>query len=335
MRTKYARLTSVALASATLLGCDPDSSARALGDFNTIVVLAVDSLWADVGDSLSTALEPRVFTTRNERTFEVEQMTPLDPRWEQLRGFVQVLAIGVPGDGWISPVVSDGSAQPPSIVRQTDVWARGQLVTALVLSPDNAAADALALADSLGATYDALFRRYVGQRMFASGEDTATRDSLLARYGFGITIPNVYNPTAASDSVHIFRSDAQMGGTLFRSIGIARREGMLPADPQAALDWRDQLAAEYYTRPPQATLRDTLITSSLPQGGIEVQGVWQSADPSFPEAGVFVTRMVPCPARNQTYLLDAWLLAPGRGKVEYMIQFQTILDSFTCADAQS
>jgi hypothetical protein len=335
MRTKYARLTSVALASAALLGCDPGSPTRALGDFNTIVVLVTDSLWAEVGDSLSAALEPRVFTTRNERTFEVEQMSPLDPRWEQLRGFVQVLSIGVPGDGWISPVTGTDAVQPPTIVQRSDVWTRGQLVTALVVSPGNAAGDVLALADSLGRTYDSLFRRYVGQRMFASGPNTELRDSLVARYGFGITIPNVYNPVAADDSVRVFRSDAQIGGTLFRSVAIARRDGVHAADAQSALDWRDQLAAVYYTRPPQTTTRDTLITGTLPDGGVEVQGIWESADTSFPEAGVFITRMIPCPDRNQTYLLDAWLLAPGRNKVEYMIQFQTILDSFACSGAQS
>ena len=335
MRTKYARMTSVALVSAALLGCDSGTSTRALGDFNTIVVIAVDSLWAEIGDSLTSALEPRVFTTRNERTFEVEHISPLDARWEQLRGFTQVLAIGVPGDGWILPVMKDATVQPPAIVQASDVWARQQLVTALAVSPERPTADALSLADSLGATYDALFRRYVGQRMFASGENTAARDTLLSHYGFGITIPNVYNPIASNDSVHVFRSDAQMGGTLFRSITIARRDGVEPMDAEAALAWRDRIAAEYYTRPPQTTGRDTIITGPLADGGIEVQGIWNSADTSFPEAGVFITRLVPCPAQNRTYLLDAWLLAPGRGKVEYMIQFQTILDSFTCAGTQS
>jgi hypothetical protein len=30
------------------------------------------------------------------------------------------------------------------------------------------------------------------------------------------------------------------------------------------------------------------------------------------------------------YLLDAWLYAPGKQKYEYMIQLQTILDTFRC-----
>ncbi len=336
MRTKYARLAAVALASAAALGCDPNSSARALGDFNTIVVLAVDSLWAEVGDSLSAALEPRVFTTRNERTFEVEQISPLDERWNQLRGFVQVLAIGVPGDGWIAPVLGEGTtAQPPALVRAEDVWARGQVVTALVVPPGDAAGAALALADSLGRTYDAAFRRYVAERMFASGAASGLRDSLEASAGFGITLPNVYNAAVRSDSLQVFRSETQVGGAMFRSIAIAARPGAVPADAEQALAWRDSLAARAYTRPPQVTQRDTLLVHPLPGGGVEVQGVWSSADTSFPEAGVFITRLVPCPAQDRTYLLDAWLLAPGRNKVEYLMQFQTILDSFACTGARS
>lgn len=336
MRTNYARLAAVALACAASLGCDPNSSARALGDVNTIVVLAVDSLWAEVGDSLSAALEPRVFTTRNERTFEVEQISPLDERWNQLRGFVQVLAIGVSGDGWIDPVLEgDAAVQPPALVRREDVWARGQVVTALVVPAGDPAASALAMADSLGRIYDGAFRRYVAQRMFASGEASGLRDSLEASAGFGITLPNVYNAAIRSDTLQVFRSETQVGGSMFRSIAIAQRPGTVAPDAEQALAWRDSLAARVYTRPPQVTQRDTLLVHPLANGGVEVQGIWSSADTSFPEAGIFITRLVPCPAQDRTYLLDAWLLAPGRNKVEYLIQFQTILDSFACAGART
>jgi len=30
------------------------------------------------------------------------------------------------------------------------------------------------------------------------------------------------------------------------------------------------------------------------------------------------------------YLIDAWLYAPGKEKYEYMIQLQTILNTFRC-----
>ncbi len=331
---KYARLTSVALACAAALGCNIDSTRSAFGEPTTIVVLAVDSLWVEVADSVLRALEPRVFTTRSERTFQVEQISPLDDRWNQLRQFVQVLAIGVPGDGWMEPLLDEPPSQLPAIVQAEDVWARGQVVTGLVVAHDRAAQGVYALADSLGRRYDARFREYTTQRMFASGQAVALRDSLRAGAGFGITLPNVYHPIEQTDSVRIFRSETQVGGSMFRSIAIASRAGAAAPDVQRVVAWRDEIAARHYRRPEQVSEHETLLVDTLAGGALQVQGVWRSTDASFPEAGVFISRVVPCPAQNRTYLLDAWLLAPGRNKYEYLIQFQTILDSFECAGAQ-
>ena len=171
--------------------------------------------------------------------------------------------------------------------------------------------------------------------MFASGQATALRDSLQTGAGFGITLPNVYRAVEQADSIRLFRSESQVGGTLFRSIAIASRDGVQDVDAQQLVAWRDSLAARYYTRPEQDTQRDTLLVDTLAGGALEVQGVWRSTDASYPEAGVFVSRAVPCPAQNRVYLLDAWLLAPGRSKYDYLIQFQNILDSFECAGAQA
>lgn len=330
---KYAGLTAAALASLSLAACNFDRSSRAIGDVTTIVVLAVDSLWAEVGDSVLRRLEPRIFTTRSERTFEVEHISPLDDRWTQLRDFTQVLAIGVPGDGWIEPVFEAPPTALPAITLRENVWSRGQTVTALAVSPDDAAAGVLSQADSLGSLYDARFRRYTLERMFASGQATALRDSLRAGAGFGLSLPNIYREVARNDSVRVFRTDTQVGGTMFRSITIASREGAAPMTAEQILAWRDALAAQYYANPTQATQRDTVLVDTVAHDALEVQGIWQSTDASFPEAGIFLSRAVPCPAQDRTFLLDAWLLAPGRSKYTYLIQFQNILDSFECAGA--
>ncbi len=57
-------------------------------------------------------------------------------------------------------------------------------------------------------------------------------------------------------------------------------------------------------------------TREIEGGALEVQGVWMSADPSWPAGGPFIDRVVPCPAQDRTYLLDAWLYAPGKRKYE-------------------
>lgn len=331
---EYARLASVILASAALLACDLANSRRAFGEVNTIVVVAADSLWAEVGDSVRQSLERRVFTTRSERTLRIEHISPLDAGWSRLRRFVQVLAIGVADDGWIAPILDAPPTRLPAIAQRDNVWAQGQSVTALVVPADGAAAGVLALADSLGRRYDASFRAYATAHMFASGRASALRDSLLANAGFGITLPRVYHAVARSDTVRIFRSESQAGGILFRTIAITSRADAAVPDAVQLLAWRDRLAAEYYTNPAHLTRRDTMLLDTLAGGALEVQGVWRSADASYPEAGLFVTRAVPCAAQDRLYLLDAWLLAPGRAKYQYLIQFRTIFDSFECAGAQ-
>ena len=65
-------------------------------------------------------------------------------------------------------------------------------------------------------------------------------------------------------------------------------------------------------------------------GATEVDGVWNGTVQNFPQAGPFITRLIPCPAQHRDYLLDAWLHAPASDKYEYMLQMDTILGSFDC-----
>src|SRR5690606_28147845 len=107
---------------------------QAIGNVGGIVVIATDSLWNAVGDSLTSALGPRIFTVRDERAFEVTHIAPTRPNWTEMRNFRQVLALGAAGDAWVQPIVEEagGSAQD-GIVQTTDVWARNQFATAMVL----------------------------------------------------------------------------------------------------------------------------------------------------------------------------------------------------------
>ncbi len=74
----------------------------------------------------------------------------------------------------------------------------------------------------------------------------------------------------------------------------------------------------------------------MQRGGVEfyeLRGVWQNPPEAFPAAGPFITRAIGCPASGRTYFVDAWLYAPSREKYQYMIQLETILDTFRCAEA--
>jgi hypothetical protein len=321
-------------AAATLLvglgGCAGKPQAR--GESNAIIVVAVDSLWQQVEDSVRAALEPTILTVRDERTFDLTPVSPLSQDWVTLRQFRQVLVLGQTGDGWVAPVLgAQESRTPPFVADATDVWARHQLVTAVVLPADAPAAAVRAALAPLALRLDSLYRVYAQRRMYTSQPDLALRDSLAARAGFSLLLPQVYR-TVQADSIYGFVNRTESGDDLRRTITVASRPGVdSTLTAEAILAWREQLHAD--SPVPQTAQATPLALHARRQGAVravELQGIWNGTDPQVPMAGPFLTRIVPCAGAGRTFLVDAWLYAPAKKKYEYMIQLETLLDTFRC-----
>jgi hypothetical protein len=322
---------AIVLGACTLLACDAPAR-QAVGNASSIIVIAEDSLWRDAGDSLKRALEPRIFTVRSERTFDVSQFSPHDVIWRDRRIFRTVLVIGPADAPWVQPVVARGGGDAvDGVVEATGVWARNQRVIALIAGD---AATAEQRAARVAAVIDSAFRADVLRRMYASGPDTLLRDTLRQQYGFGVLLPTVYTAVRRDSSVVWYRNETQVGGDLVRSLLVTWRTGMHAATAEAAHAWRDSIAAQAYN-PAQRTHQELMRageTAANGAQGVEIQGVWSGTDPGWPSSGPYIARMMQCPARNRTYLLDAWVYAPGpdRSKYEYLIQLNTLLNTFEC-----
>ncbi len=331
MRSIIFALT-VALA-ATAAACGGRSPV-AYGDANSIIVVAPDTLWASVKDTVQSVMEPRIFTVRSERTFELTYISPADPDWAKLRQWKQVLVIGRPDDPWVAPALGgrgEAARSLPALVEGGDIWARGQQVTALVLPDDRVEEAVVEILPTLHEFFDQRFRRQVRERMFVSGADTALRDTLRREAGFSLLVPNVYRKSRLGAAYRFINANPS-AGTLDRSILVTWREGAAPLSADALLAWRDSLGAGEYEWG-QAADRDAArgrVLAGYAAGSIEVQGVWLGTDSTFPMAGPFLSRAVPCAAQDRMYLLDAWLYAPAKEKYEYMIQLEAVLDSFEC-----
>jgi hypothetical protein len=64
---------------------------------------------------------------------------------------------------------------------------------------------------------------------------------------------------------------------------------------------------------------------------VEIRAQWRNPpDRGWPAGGPLIVRSLTCDAQDRAYLLDAWLYAPGHEKYEYMIQLETLLDTFQC-----
>ena len=324
------RLAVLSLCALALPGCD---KTVAWGEVNSIIIGASAELWEASGDAITNGLQPTIFTVRDERTFRITHQDPLASDWGLLREFRQVLLIGSAEDPWIAEALEAGpgpeSPNPPEIFQLYDVWAIGQLVTVLLLSPGGGPDETEAHVDDLLALLDGQYRDYVHARMFVSGLDSLLADTLRATGGFALELPVIYR-WSREDSVFIFRNDNPDPSELIREVAVTWRSPIAetPTDGDM-LDWRLSLSREYYADE-QLVTADVEPGLAVDDAAYEIHGIWESAPGAWPAAGPFLTRRKACPAQDRLYLIDSWLYAPGRDKYEYMLQLRYILDSFEC-----
>ncbi len=309
----------------------------AWGDVNALIIGSQPEVWTALEESVESALEPRVYTVRDEKTFRVTHVDPASGDWGNLSRFVQVVVIGSEDETFIQEALERRRGEeplaPPQILQVHDVWARGQQVTVLLVQPGEWD-QALELLDPLQSILDEQYRQWARNRMFLSGADTALQRGLMAEAGFSLLLPDVYQ-WEARDSVYRFRNDNPDPSELIREVVVTWRSP-IPDVPgrEFFLEWRADLVAEAYNFP-QVVPVDGILASPGTVGDREayqVQGIWENPPGEFPAAGPFILRAVECPSQDRLYLLDAWLYAPGKDKYEYMLQLETILNSFKCAD---
>jgi hypothetical protein len=313
-------------------GCDKP---RATGGPTEIIVGTQQQTWDRLEEDIKAALEPRTFTVRDERVFDVAHLDPTEPGWANLRVMRHVLLIGSPEDAAVSEALSahrGAAPAPPAVVQVRNVWAQNQLVTVAVVPPADPAESARPLLPAIGDTYLRQFEEYARARMFVAGPNQALADSLRRNYGFTMMLPQVYRAAEVEPEVFVFRNDQHHNPevSLIRNITVASRpRGEVAPTADAASAWRAELA-ERLNHPPQVTETrpESHPIEASGRTGLQIHGVWSNPPGEWPAAGPFLTRLIECPDR--VFLLDAWLYAPRFPKYEYMYQLNTILDSFQC-----
>lgn len=329
-----ARRLPVAIATAVALVSACESRGIAYGDANSVIAIMAPERWEEFSDEIYTALEQTIVTVRDEKTFTVTYQEPYTERWRELSRFRQLLLVGGLDDRWIQEALAnvEPTATGPGIYRAQDVWSRGQTLTVIVLGADPAEE----MAEYLPVVYGQLdqdFRAFARSRMYQSGVDTALADTLREQAGFGVLVPEVYR-WARADSTFVFRNDNPDPAELIREVSVS---WISPAPeelpPDSVLAWRARVVASHYSEPqdvvPGAMTYDRLAFASYI--ALEIRGQWANPpDRGWPAGGPFITRAAVCEGQDRAYLLDAWLYAPGLEKYEYIIQLETILDTFRC-----
>ena len=327
---------ALALLAIAAAGCD--TAGIAYGDVNAIIAVMSPELWSEVQDDVYEALEPTVRTVRDEKTFTVTYQEPFAEHWIDLRRFRQILIVGSANDPVIVEALDRAGEQISQLGMHQigDVWARGQAITLALLPEGGGAEDLRPHLAEVNELLDGQYRRWVLNRMYMSGRDSALADTLYAEAGFALIVPEVYR-WSSSDSVYVFRNDNPDPAELIREVAVTWRTP-IPPDLQAEyiLEWREQLVAGYYSEP-QVNALDNAVAAPMEYRGryaYQIRAEWTNPpDRGWPAGGPFITRAVVCENQNRMYLVDSWLYAPGKKKYEYVIQLETILDSFRCGAA--
>ena len=326
---------ALAILISTLSAC---GSPRSWGEWNSIIVATSADEWGAIGEMVETALESRVLTVRPEKTFRVTHQVPVGNEWGMLQRFRQLLVIGTMEDPWMIEVLrlsERESLNPPEIFQVEDVWARGQVVTVLLLSR-RGGEEAEDLMEPLHDLLDGQYRRWVQGRMFMTGRNTALADTLWDQASFRLVLPDLYR-RRTEDSVFMFRNDNPDPSELIRQVTVTWRTPM-PEDMgnKDVLTWRQEVADGHFGYPQVMDL-ELAETRRLQQGDLvfeEIRAVWANPpEDLFPAGGPMIIRSIPCPEQGRHYLLDAWLYAPSRDKYQYVLQLETILDSFRCSNS--
>jgi len=310
----------------------------AYGDVNSVIAVMSPELWDEVAEDVYAALEPTIRTVRDEKTFTVTYQQAFAAKWSDMRRFRQILIVGSATDAVIVEALerSNEEVSQPGVHQLGDVWARGQSITLVLLPEGGGSDDLIPHLAAVNVLLDRQYRSWVRKRMYVSGTDSALADTLYIEAGFTLLLPKVYK-WSSSDSVFMFRNDNPDPAELIRQIGVTWQTP-IPVDLQAEgiLEWREQLVAGYYSEAQVNTL-DNVQAGPMEYRGrpaYQIHGEWTNPpDRGWPAGGPFITRAVVCENQNRMYLIDSWLYAPGKKKYEYMIQLETILDSFRCGAA--
>lgn len=325
-------LLAAAVLLPALTACGQPS---AFGEANSLIVAYSDSAaWQEVRDTTFTTLEQTFFTVREENRFNVEPVVLGGEDFQDLRLFRQVVIFGTPENEWVRLVAEEagaGEPEAPGILQAENVWANGQIVTAVVLDPGRPAASWREQLPRVAELLDRQYRDFARSRMFVSGQDTVTADSLQRRFGFSIVVPRVYDMVIRQDTIVILRNDNPDPSQLIRSVLVTWRSDTDTLTADAALAWRSAVDSIHYNVPQEIVRSGDPRRFSLDgHPALEVPGVWEDQGGAVPAGGPFVVRLVRCPER--TFFVDAWLYAPGTSKYQYMLQLSEILDSFTCGE---
>ena len=333
------RVPLLAVVCALTAACG--DGAPSTGDPDDVVVAAHPELWPRIEARVKAKLEPSFIATGGRKAFEIVYQDPTQGEWAAARRARQLLVIGTPADPWVLEALEGAESEPagpPALVEVEDVWAEPQQVTVLTVPEGDARAAVDSKLDSLRNRIEERYRELVIGEMMAVGFDQAVADSLAAQAGFSVLVPTDYE-TSSEDDVYVFRRESGADSTrMIRHVTVTWKTP-IPQGLQgpALLAWRAEVAAAHFGARQTVALANVDAAQTTHRGNVAYQliGTWRSPAGSGPTRGPFIMRAVFCQAQDRVYLVDGWLAAPDAATHRYLVELESIVNSFRCGSARA
>ena len=327
-----ARLTVCLLVVAGLLSCS-GPVVTAVGDSDDLVIIH-DEGATELVELLVTTMESPSDWLIEEPAFQTT-LTTLEESGD-LKNLRHLLLVGTWDSGSVGemvrklfPGLKEDSA--PTLLVTEDVWAKGQVVGAVM------GADSRAVASFLREHGDRVLADVelaVRERLSASLRQTAVKagmaEAMSERFGWSVSPPTGYDfyATDSGDGFVFFRR-TRPDRTIFVHWTSGGPELV---SEEFALSRREELAAHYLdgdtverNRPVEVKRVDFL---GLP--AIRVSGWWSNR--SLVGGGPFRTYCFHEPSSDRLYLVDISLFAPGFGKMALMRNLDAVAHTFTAGE---
>ncbi|MCK4409661.1 MAG: DUF4837 family protein [Candidatus Eisenbacteria sp.] len=328
----FARLIVCLLALAGLLSCS-GPVVTAVGDSNDVVIIH-DEGASELVELLVTAMESPCSWLLEEPAFSTT-LTTLEESGD-LKNLRHVLLVGTWDSGSVGQMVQKlfpglTEDSPPAISFTEDVWAKGQVVGAVM------GADSRAVATFLREHGDRVrgdMEVAVLARLSTSLRETAVKagmaQAMSERFGWSLSPPSGYDfyATDGGDGFVFFRRTRPD-----RTIFVYWKNGTPGfVSEQFTLSTREELAVRYLDgdaierrRPVEVEHVDFM---GLP--AIRVSGWWGNR--SLVGGGPFRTYCFHEPSSDRVYLVDVSLFAPGFDKTALMRNLDAVAHTFTASE---
>lgn len=315
--------------AAALGGCTGGKRIPAIGPGSEIVVLS-SGRCRSLGTAVAEILSREIRVVQFEPNFTTVDDDLSEFLFYKTRKLLFV--IGEPDDKELKKVLRRATGTRtrtafPGLWVEKEPFSAGQVMFILT-GPVDALTDELVRSqDELTSVVEDTAIRLLEQNIYRGGEEKGARESMLARWGWGVRLP----PDWVIDDQYADRQFVRLWHDApVMQLFVSWEDGKVERTPDEWLKRRDRLVHDYYQGDEVVRPWSVTSTGTTPFGppGVHLKGLWEND--KYVIGGPFRSWAFWCPEDDRTYLIDYSVYAPDRPKLPLLRVLEAVGRTFRC-----